>query len=398
MAGRGRPPKEWQNQLPASLFEDTGFCSLNALQRLLLVALIARADRHGRGSAKASILRVAAFDGLPVTEDQVEAMLQELALLMHGSQYELRVYVVDRNPYYCFTRWQEWQNIAYTPKTSRYPPPPETEESPEPDSPTQPEAQPDGSADLPTETGAPATVPTRGETPAEEARAESLAPPQESADLSAVQRARRSREYREYEEICRDGELDRWLAPLAFEQLFGELVRKGIEDWTVLHEVAREAVRSAGGRPPNVRYGVEIIRNLPPTVRTREQARAWFERPRDKPAKASGEAERPRTKSNVILKREKKPEVYNAIALKRPGDGQKVRIDGGNLIAEWVADREVSIAAEGTACTVVFPGFVETSWFMESLMRAQMEGADLTARWRDLCEKNGGRLMEVAAS
>lgn len=317
MAGRGRPPKEWQNQLPASLFEDTGFCSLNALQRLLLVALIARADRHGRGPARPSLLRVAAFDGLTVTDDQVETMLEELVRLMAGSQYELTVYTVDRNDYYAFRRWHEFQNVGYVPKTSRYPAPPDEPDAPEPEPPTSPHGTPDGSADLPTETGAPATVPTRGETPAEEPRAEEPVNPQESADLSAVQRARRSREYREYEEVCTAGDLERWLAPLSFEQLFGELVRKGIEDWTVLIEVAKEAARSAGGgKAPNVRYGLRIIQSLPAHVRTREDARAWFERPRDRPARASGEAERPRG-SNVILKRERKPDEYYEAVFKR---------------------------------------------------------------------------------
>lgn len=315
MAGRGRPPKEWQNQLPASLFDDTAFCTLGPLQRLLLLALIARADRHGRGMARPSMLRVAAFDGLPnVTDDQVSMMLEELVDLMAGSQFELMVYVVDRNPYYAFPRWLQWQNMDYVPKTSRYPAPPE---NPDSTPPTPPRGQPDGSADLPTDTAsAPATVPTRGETPAKEPRAEGPGEPQESADLSAVQRARRSREYREYEEVCTAGDLERWLTPLAFEQLVGELVRRGIPDWTVLIEVAKEAARSAGGRPPNVRYGIRIIQQLPAHVRTREDARAWFERPRDRPARASGEAERPRG-SNVILKRERKPDEYYEAVFKR---------------------------------------------------------------------------------
>jgi len=301
MAGRGRPPKEWQNQLPAALFEDTGFCSLNALQRLLLIALIARADRHGRGPARPSLLRVAAFDGLPVTDDQVKAMLQDLVRLMAGSQYEIRVYVVDRNPYYCFPRWFEWQNMDYVPKTSRYPAPPGSEDSGDSTPPTPP-SHLDGSADLPPETDASTAVPTCGEAPVGEPEGDKANQPQESADLSAVDRARRSPEYREYEEVCRDGELDRWLAPLAFDQLFAELVRKGIRDWTVLIEVAKEAARSAGGRPPNVRYGVRIIQELPAHVQTREQARAWFERPRDKPGPRGQQS---KLSSNVLLRREK---------------------------------------------------------------------------------------------
>ncbi|WP_374712983.1 hypothetical protein [Symbiobacterium terraclitae] len=335
MATRGRPQKPWQNQLPPGLFDDTAFCTLDPLQRLLLLALIARADRHGRGSAKASVLRVAAFDGLPVGDDQVEAMLQGLVSLMAGSVYELTVYTVDRNDYYAFLRWHEFQNIDYVPKTSRFPAPPDY---PDPEPPTPPRGHPDGSADLPTETGAPATVPTRGETPAAEQRDQGpAADPQESADLSAVERARRSPEYREYEATCRDGELDRWLAPLAFEQLFGELVRRGIDDWTVLIEVAREAARSAGGaRAPNVRYGVRIIQELPPGIKTREQARAHFERPRDKPTQASGGTERPTRSSNVILKRGPKPPGYYDDVFKRFDDDDQPEgsHDGGLYAGE----------------------------------------------------------------
>jgi len=302
MMARGRPQKEWQNQLPSALFDDTAYCMLGPLHRLLLLAMIAKADRLGRGPAKASLLRVAAFDGLPVTDSQVEAMLRDLVRLMAGSQYELMVYVVDRNPYYCFTRWLEWQNMDYVPKTSRYPAPPGAEDPEDPAPPTPPPSQPDGSADLPPETDASTAVPTCGEAPAGEPDGDKANQPQESADLSAVDRARRSPEYREYEEVCRDGELDRWLAPLAFDQLFAELVRKGIRDWTVLIEVAKEAARSAGGRPPNVRYGVRIIQELPAHVQTREQARAWFERPRDKPGPRGQQS---KLSSNVLLRREK---------------------------------------------------------------------------------------------
>ena len=400
MATRGRPQKPWQNQIPVALFEDTAFCTLGPLHRLLLLAMVARADRHGRGVARPSMLRVAAFDGLPgVTDDQVSTMLRELVDLMAGSLFELTVYVVDRNPYYAFRRWLDWQNIDYLPKYSQYPAPPDSEDSPDPEPPTSPSGQPDGSADLPPETAsAPATVPTRGETPAEEPRAEEPVQPQESADLSAVQRARRSREYREYEEVCTAGDLERWLAPLSFEQLFGELVRKGIEDWTVLIEVAKEAARSAGGgKAPNVRYGLRIIQSLPAHVRTREDARAWFERPRDKPTRASGKAERP-TGSNVILKREKKPDVYYEIALKRPGDSQKVRVEDRNFCAEWEDDCEVRVSVGGVLMTLVFPGFIETSWFMDALVRAQIDGADLAAQWRSICDKYEGNLREVAAS
>ena len=102
--------------------------------------------------------------------------------------------------------------------------------------------------------------------------------------------------------------LFRSLAPLAFDQLFGELVRKGIRDWTVLIEVAREAARSAGGRPPNVRYGIRIIQELPEHVQTREQARAWFERPRDKPQPQ--ERGQPKVSSNVRLRRRDPDDEY----------------------------------------------------------------------------------------
>jgi len=306
--GRGRPPVEFQNQIPAVLFKDAGFKTLNAHQRLLLIAMIATADRMGRGLASASHLWADAFVGLGVTVEQTEKMIQELPRLMAGSKFELRLYTVDRNQYYYFPRWREFQK-GYEVKTSRYPDPPDAEASESgtgAEPPTQPEAQPDGSADLPPDSGA-ATVPTRGETPAEEPRAEGPDHPHESADLSAVDRARRSPEYREYEEVCRDGELDRWLAPLAFDQLFGELVRKGIRDWTVLIEVAREAARSAGGRPPNVRYGIRIIQELPEHVQTREQARAWFERPRDKPGPRGQQS---KLSSNVLLRREKKDDSH----------------------------------------------------------------------------------------
>lgn len=401
MAGRGRPPVQFQNQLPASLFTDAAFRTLNAYQRLLLIYMIARADRVGRGLASARHLWADAFEGLDdVTVDQTEAWLTDLPRLMAGSKFEVRFYTVDRNRYYAFPRWQKFQNVRYEVKTSLYPDPPDIDppSSPDPEPPTSPGAPPDGSADLPTETGAPATVPTRGETPAEEPRAEEPVNPQESADLSAVQRARRSREYREYEEVCTAGDLERWLAPLSFEQLFGELVRKGIEDWTVLIEVAKEAARSAGGgKAPNVRYGLRIIQSLPAHVRTREDARAWFERPRDRPARASGEAERP-TGSNVILKREKKPDVYYEIALKRPGDSQKVRVEDRNFCAEWEDDCEVRVSVGGVLTTLVFPGFIETSWFMDALVRAQMDGADLAAQWRSICDKYEGHLREVAAS
>lgn len=300
MATRGRPQKEWQNQLPASLFEDTAFCTLGPLQRLLLVALIARADRHGRGSAKASLLCAAVFDGLRVTADQVETMLHELVDLMRGSQYELAVYTVDRNDYYAFRRWHEFQNIDYVPKTSRYPAPPDCHGNDGP--PTPPEGGlPDGSADLPTETGeASATVPTCGEEPVGP-EGEAAGETQGSADLPAIERARRSPEYREYEEVCRDGELDRWLAPLAFEQLFAACLERGIE-WTVLIEVAREAASAASGKTPNVRYGVQIVRSLPADVKTREQACEYFSRPRPKPDRPGGD--KPRG-SNVILHRGK---------------------------------------------------------------------------------------------
>lgn len=100
----------------------------------------------------------------------------------------------------------------------------------------------------------------------------------------------------------------------------------------------------------------------------------------------------------MILKREKKPDVYYEIALKRPGDSQKVRVEDRNFCAEWEDDCEVRVSVGGVLMTLVFPGFIETSWFMDALVRAQIDGADLAAQWRSICDKYEGHLREVAAS
>ncbi|MFZ5815348.1 MAG: hypothetical protein ACOY93_08590 [Bacillota bacterium] len=314
---RGRPLAPWQNQIPAALFDDATVCTLTAMQRLLLVALIARADRLGRGMARPSKLREGAFDGLEISDLETAQMFHGLVDQLRGSRFELVTYEVDRNPYYAFPRWLEWQNMEYVPKTSQYPPPPGsgTEEDP----PTSPPESSHGSADLPAGTvGATvAGVPTSGTTASPGAnRAEpgQTARQHGSADLPAIEAARRSPEYREYEEACRNAELDRWLSHTAFETLFAACLETGRE-WQVVIEAVNETGRGAsGGKPPSPRYGARIIRELPPDIRTRDQARAYLEDPNRKRATAGGGTGGNR--SNVILRRDQPDEgeydyIYN---------------------------------------------------------------------------------------
>lgn len=122
---RLRPPKEWHHRLPIpDLIEDTHFCMLHAMQRLLLLVLMGCADHHGRGRARPSTLRVMAFDGLLVTEDDVARWLQEMTRIMRGSRYELVLYEVDGQQYYAFPRWFEFVDAEFVPRASKYPPPP----------------------------------------------------------------------------------------------------------------------------------------------------------------------------------------------------------------------------------------------------------------------------------
>jgi hypothetical protein len=120
--------REWQNQIPPALLDDVAFCALNPIERLLFLTMIIKADRYGRGVARTAMLRVAAFDGLGVTDDQTEAMIQDLPGLTDGSQFELVVYEVDGGRFYAFRRWFEWQNTDYLPRESRYTAPPLPEE------------------------------------------------------------------------------------------------------------------------------------------------------------------------------------------------------------------------------------------------------------------------------
>lgn len=311
---RGRPPKEgWQNQIPPDLFDSAVYLNLSALQRLLLVTMIAKADRHGRGLAIPSKLRVAAFDGLSVSDEETAKLLGQLPNLLEGSAYEVYLYEVDRNPYWCFTRWFEWQTMTYLPQKSRFPPPPDDSEPPS----TPPGS--DGSADLPPVPGKAATVPTGGAAPAQGAQ-EQGNPEQDGADPSAtaktrraaIEQARHSPEYREYEEACREAVLDRWLTPLAFETLFTVCLETK-RDWQVVIEAVKETGRGAAGeKPPSPRYGAKIIRELPPHIRTRAEAKAHLEDPKRKPVTpANGQPRgRPKAKSNVFLGREPKDESY----------------------------------------------------------------------------------------
>lgn len=332
---RGRPPKEagWQNQIPPDLFDSAVYYSLGPLHRILLPAMIAKADRHGRGLALPSKLRSVAFDGLPVTDEQTGQVFAELEGLLEGSLYEIRRYEVDRNPYWCFTRWLEWQNIEYLPQTSRFPAPPDDGSEP----PSTP-PRPDGSADLPPGPGRQAAgVPTTGAAPAGEAATVPTvgADPQgeeqqAGADPAAVARerkaaieqARRSPEYREYEEACREAELDRWLTPMAFETLFAACLETK-RDWRVAIEVVRETGRgAAGGRAPSPRYGAKIIRELPQQIRTRGEAKAHLEDPNRKPSGTGNGPPQSRAKprSNVFLDRPKKDEGYYDHIYKKFGD------------------------------------------------------------------------------
>lgn len=318
---RGRPAGAWQNQLPPDLFESAVYCSLGALQRLLLLALIARADRYGRGHARPSHLRVAALDGLLVTDEETERLLAGLDDLVRGSKFEIRLYSMDRERFFCFPRWLEWQAIDYLPKTSRFPPPPTDDEPPS----VPPGHDPDGSADLPTGGGGATGMPTPGAAPAQtagesEEQRQEPPEPQGGANLPAITVARRSREYREYEEACRDAELDRWLTPMAFETLFLACLETGRE-WQVIIEAVRETGRgAAGGRAPSPRYGAKIIREMPKGVNTRAQAAFYFEHQNQRKPPDGQQAPRGR-QSNVILKRgEAKDESYYDHIYRKFGD------------------------------------------------------------------------------
>ena len=315
---RGRPPRDhgWQNQIPPDLFDSAVYLSLSALQRLLLVTMIAKADRHGRGLAIPSKLRSAAFDGLPVSDEEAARLVDELPDLLRGSVYEIRCYEVDRNPYWCFTRWLEWQNIDYLPQTSRFPTPPDDDSEP----PSTP-PKPDGSADLPpARSSSAAGVPTSGAKDATGEAQEQGGATQEGADPSAtaqtrqaaIEQARRSPEYREFEEVCREAHLDTWITFTSFELLYCEAITKR-RDWRILIEVAKEAIRSASGKPPNVNYGLRILREMPPAIKTRERAEEHFAEERERRARARGGDSQPGSaggkagrakRSNVILRRD----------------------------------------------------------------------------------------------
>lgn len=130
---RGRPLKTWHHRLPIQdVIEDTHFCMLHAMQRLLLLVLMGCADHHGRGRARPSTLRVMAFDGLLVTEDDVARWLQEMTRIMRGSRYELVLYEVDGQQYYAFPRWFEFVDAEFVPRASKYPPPPTSTPADEP--------------------------------------------------------------------------------------------------------------------------------------------------------------------------------------------------------------------------------------------------------------------------
>jgi hypothetical protein len=274
MARTGRPPSSagWQNQIPGDIFSDEAVSDLEAEARLLLVGMISQADRAGRGSAKPDELRVKCLRRLPVEDAQVLTMLAEMVKGLLGTKYEFFTYSVDRNPYYVFTRWAEWQPGATV--TSKFPDPPILGELPVMDPP-----------------GARAAVSRQDltdETPEGLGQVDGSAAPRwalEQPQLGTSETHEEptiwnSAEYREYTEICEDAQLP-WTNLTAFTQLHNAVKNVAGRQWQILIPVAQEAILNMKDKPPAVRYGLAIIKGLPTNLKTRAQVEEHFRQQRE---------------------------------------------------------------------------------------------------------------------
>lgn len=131
--------------LPSNLFEDPDFFELGSDMQIILVGLVLGADDAGRGLAHSGLLARKLNKDVALIEQALSA-LEERGLLI--------CYQVERQRYYCLTRWQEWETLS-RPTPSKHPAPPSqtvpTREQQSPEIPQNPTNFPGDFVETPSE-------------------------------------------------------------------------------------------------------------------------------------------------------------------------------------------------------------------------------------------------------
>lgn len=97
--------------------EDVG--KLTMLQRLLMIGMFSQADDYGKGRAHVAYLRSVIFPYDDISLMEIQKALEAIAACIH-----IKIYKVEGNSYYKFTKWEKWQNVQ-KPQPSRIPDPEE---------------------------------------------------------------------------------------------------------------------------------------------------------------------------------------------------------------------------------------------------------------------------------
>ncbi len=129
--------------IPTQLFWDPAFSLLDSDTQIILLGLTLIADDEGRGLAQTRFL-IRQFDK--------DATLVEQALITLTEAGFLGCYQIDNQRYYQHLHWQEWETLS-KPTPSRYPAPPDHEDSasseiPQENSKKPRETQPEGEGEV----------------------------------------------------------------------------------------------------------------------------------------------------------------------------------------------------------------------------------------------------------
>jgi hypothetical protein len=108
-----------KRSIPTDLFWDETFSGLCSDTQSIFIGLVLGADDHGRGPAGIAVLARMLAKDPPV----IQASLQDL----NNSGF-IQCYQVEGKFYYHITRWDEWETLN-KPARSRYPAPPELQNS-----------------------------------------------------------------------------------------------------------------------------------------------------------------------------------------------------------------------------------------------------------------------------
>src|SRR5450631_4487441 len=114
-----RYPMARSRSIPTQLFWDPAFSLLDSDTQIILLGLTLIADDEGRGLAQIRFL-VRQFDKDPTVVEQALTTLTETEFLA--------CYQVGNQRYYQHLHWQEWETLS-KPTPSRYPAPPDHEDS-----------------------------------------------------------------------------------------------------------------------------------------------------------------------------------------------------------------------------------------------------------------------------